>query len=226
MLLRTKRADIEALGARGFTAASYLYGNSRPNVQQTEFIEILASHSFSHFNAEDRDGWTVLHRAAAWGTSADIKALLRMKVSTNHCTRRLNWSPLFCAVGYKNFDTLQALWENDSSPDVQEGRDIRGWNLLHVAAGYGNLEAVPYLLERGVSLDATSTATSRFVPPSLRGKCVTPSEVARNCGEETYLNWTEMLQIAGHAVDVRPEEVNWAFENVDRVFGGCECCDN
>jgi ankyrin repeat protein len=116
LLLRTKRADVEALGERGFTAASYLYGNSRPNTEQTEFIEILASHSFSHFNAEDRDGWTVLHRAAAWGTSADVKALLRMKVSMNHSTSRLNWSPIFCAVGYKNFDTLRALWDSHSDP--------------------------------------------------------------------------------------------------------------
>lgn len=69
-------------------------------------------------------------------------------------------------------------------------------------------------------------ATSRFVPPSLRGKCVTPSEVARNCREETYLKWTEMLQIAGHDVDVPPKDINWTSENADKVFGGCECYDN
>jgi hypothetical protein len=85
---------------------------------------------------------------------------------------------------------------------------------------------VPYLLERGVSVDAVSTATSRFVPPFLRGKCVTPTEVARNFGEETYLKWTELLQVAGHSVDIRPEEVDWTSENADRVFGVCECCDN
>ena len=227
MLLRTKRADVETLAPAGYTTASYLYGNSRPKTSQAEFLAVLASHSFSYFNAQDEKGWTVLHRAAAWGTAADIKALMLLEVIIT-CTSRLGWSPLFCAAGNRNLETLEALWEildKEPNADLHESKDLRGWNLLHVAAGYGNYEAVSFLLERGVSLDAVSTATFRSVPPSTRGKCVTPSQVARSCGEESYTKWTEQVSAAGSTVGVRPEDIDWTQEETSEL-GVCECCDN
>jgi ankyrin repeat protein len=182
-LLLLHGANVEVLGTDGFTTASYLFGPSRPRTPQTEFIEILACNSLSHFNAQGKIGWTVLHRAAVWGTAADVQALISVKASTQTRTLRLAWTPVFCAVCYGNMDTLRELWKYDNDPHQ---RDFRGWNLLHVAAGYGNFAAVPFLIERGVDLHALSDATARFVPPLLRGKCVAPGDIARGFGQEAY----------------------------------------
>jgi hypothetical protein len=217
---------VEVLAYNGFTAASHLYGSTRPKVPQTEFVEILANNSFSNFNAQDKDGWTALHRAAAWGTSADVRVLVQMKASIESRTSMLDWTPDFVAVCYKNLDTLQELWNSHGDANFKDHQDFRGWNLLHMAAGYGNYDAVPFLIERGVSLEATSKATSRSVPYALRGRCVTPNEVARCCGEEAYGKWAQALRIVGREVDVRPEDIDWSVEGVVESLGCCECCNN
>jgi hypothetical protein len=213
------------MGADGNTAATYLYGASRPKIPQSEFIDILVCNSFSQFDAQDKKGWTVLHRAAAWGTSTDVKKLIQMRASVDRRTYKLDWTPLFCAVAYNNLDTLQALLDVLSVSDVGDQRDARGWNLLHVAAGYGNIAAIPGLLERGVDIEALSKATSRFVPPAIRDRCVTPAEVARSCGEQTYVHWTAAVEAAGRNVDVRPDAVDWSLEYAGGRLGECECCD-
>lgn len=224
--MSTKRADVELLSLNGSTVASFLYGCDRPRIQQTEFLEIIASHSFSHFNTQDKLGWTVLHRAAAWGTADDIKVLSRMNAIRKLRTLRLGWSPLICAVAYRNLDTMRVLFEISGETELHEEHDIRGWNLLHIAIAYGNLDAVPYLLHKKVSLEASSTATSSYVPLWLKDREVRPSEMARGFGELAYRRWTEQLESAGLAVDVRPEEIDWTLEGPDQAFGECECCDN
>jgi ankyrin repeat protein len=109
--------------------------------------------------------------AAAWGTAADVRRLLQMNASAESRTYKLAWTPLFCAVCFKNIGTLQELWNDGDELEVKEQQDVRGWNLLHVAVGYGKFEAVPYLLEQGVSLEAISKPASRLVPPSVQKKC-------------------------------------------------------
>lgn len=225
-LLLRAGANAEHLAYNGFTAASHLYGSTRPKIPQTEFIEILANNSFSNFNAQDKDGWSALHRAAAWGTSADIRVLLQMKAYSQCHTTKLDWTPDFVAVCYKNLDTLKELWNGQGNKTNKERQDFRGWNLLHMAAGYGNFDAVPFLIEQGVSLKTMSKATSRSVPWPLRGKAITPNEVARCCGEEAYRKWTEILRAAGCRVDIPPDDVDWEVEEVVETFGCCECCDN
>jgi ankyrin repeat protein len=119
-------------------------------------------------------------------------------------------------------DTLQELWKYENEPHQ---RDFRGWNLLHVAAGYGNFAAVPFLIERGVDLHALSDATARFVPPLLRGKCVAPGDIARGFGQEAYGKWTDAVRAAGRDVEVAPGDMDWDLEEGGGKFGNCECCD-
>lgn len=151
-----------------------------------------------------------------------MRALIDVKASVDVRTTRLAWTPIFCAVCYGNMETLKELWNHES---VSSQVDFRGWNLLHVAAGYGNFNAVPFLIEKGVDVDALSDATAHFVPPLLRGRCVKPGDIAKACGEEAYVKWTEALKAAGRDVDVVPQDIDWAVEEADARFGECECCD-
>ncbi|ORY16252.1 ankyrin repeat-containing domain protein [Clohesyomyces aquaticus] len=224
-LLLHHGADVEVIGEDGFTSAFFLYGYSaQEKVPQAEFLEILACNSFSNFNGQDNEGWSVLHRIATFGTAEDVKTLVRMRASIHSRTHNLHWTPIFCAVCFSNMETLRELWEIYDDIGLKDIVDLRGWNLLHVAAGAGNFETIPYLLKQGVSLKAASKATSRSVPPALRNKSVTPSDVARNCGESAYKKWTESVRAAGEDVEVSPEDIDWTNESVDGVFGGCDCC--
>ncbi|KAF2177670.1 ankyrin [Zopfia rhizophila CBS 207.26] len=134
--------NVEVVGAGGFTAAFYLFGLFAIKTPQAEFIEILACNSFSNFNAQVNMGWSALHRAAAFGTLADVKKLVQIKASINCRTHNLNWIPLFCAMCFRNLDTLQELWKLHDEPKLKYQHDHRGWNPLHVATGVGNFEAV------------------------------------------------------------------------------------
>jgi ankyrin repeat protein len=200
-----------------------LFGSSRKPEPQTELIEILACNSFQNFDAQDARGWTALHRAAAFGTLDDVKALLLMKASIDVRTHNLQWTPLFCAVCFSNLETAQELWTCYNDPSQM--KDLRGWNLLHVAAAAGNFEAVPFLLKKGVDLNGVSQATSRFVPASLANLSVKPSYIARNCGEESYGAWCEVLRSEGYEPDVSPSTIDWTQEEYGEKFGGCEYCE-
>ncbi|KAF2448525.1 ankyrin [Karstenula rhodostoma CBS 690.94] len=108
--------------------------------------------------SKDVYGWAVLHRAAAWGTADDVNILLRFGTMQSLRSRRLSWTPLICAVAHKNIETLQALCNPRIERGICEEQDLRGWDLLHIAVGYVNLEAVPYLLEKGVDPEAQAHA--------------------------------------------------------------------
>jgi hypothetical protein len=95
---------------------------------------------------------------------------------------------------------------------------------LHVAAGTGKLEAIPFLIERVVEIVTRSIATERMAPNMLRGRPVTPEDVARNCGEDAYKKWANAIARCGNGLIVPPGDVDWDLENVDGIFGGCECC--
>lgn len=217
-------ADVEAVGDDGYTAAFFLFGSSRKCEPQTEFLEILACNSFQNFDAQDACGWTALHRAAAFGTREDVKALLALKASVDVRTYNLEWTPLFCAVCFGNLETIQELWGWYENPS--QVKDLRHWNLLHVAAGAGKLNPVPFLLENNVDLCSLSRATSRFVPPLLVGRQVTPSLVARSCGGHAYGKWCEVLNSKGYGSDISYVDIDWDGEEEAGRYGGCECCES
>ncbi|KAH7064294.1 ankyrin repeat-containing domain protein [Paraphoma chrysanthemicola] len=215
--------DIEVMASNGHTAALCLFGSSRIRGSQSEFIELLGSKSFSLFDAHDSCGWTALHRAAAFGTREDVNALLRMKASANVLTYNLQWTPLSCAVCFGNVDAMQELWGCYENPSAMT--DLRGWNLLHIAAGAGRFGAIPFLLDHGVDVKAGSKATSRHVPPPLEGRSVTPSVVAKACGEGAYEQWCEVLSSNGHMADTLPVNIEWGNGYSKARYGGCECCE-
>jgi ankyrin repeat protein len=222
----SNKVDANFTGCDGMTAPMFLYSTGRKSEAQTEFLEIMACNSFTEINRQDPCGWTVLHRAAAFGTREDIKALLALNLATHIGTYHLEWTALFCAVCHNNRDTMEELWSAYGNP--HQMTDLRGWNLLHVAAGAGNFEVVDYLIQHGVSLDATSNATSRCVPPGLEDRRLTPSDVARVYGEESYRIWSSTLESCGRTANPQFESIDWSITEDEPhiAYGGCECCDD
>lgn len=216
-------ACFDVFGRSGFTPAFYLFGSSRQKEQQVELIEIMASNGFSNFNAQDRKGWTAIHRAAAFGTTEDIRALSRMGAALDIRTNNLSWTPVFAAVCYNNLETLQAILEIE--PPDKDATDLRGWTLLHVAVGAGSFDVIPELLRLGCNVMSLSTATSQSVPDVFVDKAITPDDIAKACGKEVYSRWSQLLLNEGLSPSEEPEDVEWDAGSINLNFGGCECCE-
>jgi ankyrin repeat protein len=189
-----------------------------------ELIEIMASNGFSNFNAQDSEGWAALHRAAAFGTAEDLRALCRMGASLEIRTNNLAWTPVFTAVCYNNLETLQEIIKIE--PPDKDKTDLRGWTLLHVAIGAGSFDVIPELLRLGCDPAALSNATSHSVPEIFIDTAVTPGDIAKACGKEVYTKWAQLLVNAGHSSGEEPDSVDWDTESANNLqFGGCECCE-
>lgn len=213
------------MSSDGLTAPMYLYGAGRRPQSQTEFLDILSCNSCTVIDRQDKCGWSILHRAAAFGTREDVKALLVRNVERFISTYNLAWNALFSAVCHNNYETMEELWPIYTNP--HQMTDLRGWNLLHVAAGAGNFEAVPFLIEHGVDVEDMSNVASRFVPPSLENQRLTPSDIARAYGEVSYQVWCSTLESCGRTANPSSDDIDWnGPEAKPQIsYGGCECCD-
>jgi ankyrin repeat protein len=169
-----------------------------------EYLELLSSSSFSEFDTQDVDGWTAMHRAAAFGSSDDIAALLE-RGSSSTMTTRLGWTPIRCALRFKNAATfLELVRRLGQSFDVDE-KDVRGWTLLDEAASMGNPEMLNLTLRHGANTHTLTKATSWMVPENLENQAVTPAGVAKSVGEDHHKAYIDALKKAGFDVTTRKD---------------------
>ena len=152
-----------------------------------------------------------------------MRTLNRMGAALGVRTNNLWWTPVFTAVCYNNLETLLEIM-TIQPPDKGEA-DLRGWTLLHIAIGAGSFDVIPELLRLGCDPKAVSNATSHTVPEMFVDRAVTPDDIARACGEETYGKWSQLLTNAGIAIAEDGEAIEWDSESPNLEFGGCECCD-
>ncbi|KAH7351315.1 ankyrin repeat-containing domain protein [Rhexocercosporidium sp. MPI-PUGE-AT-0058] len=137
-----KEADAHYISARGWTAAFGLFGDAPMyKAPCDEFLDCLASASFVDLDAQDGEGWSVMHRAAAYGTAEQIRSLIYRGASLETRTRHPGWTPAFCAVQFNNISTLKEMIE--SEPQVLEVTDFllenRQLTPMDVARAHGSL---------------------------------------------------------------------------------------
>jgi len=66
--LVSNHADVHHISARGWTPVFSLFGDEPQHQASCDvFLELLSAASFDDFSAQDGNGWTVMHRAAAHG---------------------------------------------------------------------------------------------------------------------------------------------------------------
>jgi hypothetical protein len=183
-----------------------------------EYLELLSSATFSEFDIQDVDGWTAMHRAAAFGTGEDIAALVNRGSSVTLPTP-MNWMPIRCAVRFENVDTFLELVKH-LQPSFVDEKDVRGWTLLHEAANMGSSTMLHLILSYGADPHTISEATSYVVPKGLANRLLTPADVARNKGDDTYKIYVEALNKAGFDITIRGEfdkddenDVFWPVES-------------
>lgn len=122
-----------------------------------------------HENVYDKDGWSVMHRAASYGTAQDVSTLIQFgvdpfavtKITKNPADDCLhNYSVLQQVVLYGLADTVKVLLpfyrERFGNIDLPDERD---WTLLHMAIEEQHLPVVRMLVEHGADLWAKTKTT-------------------------------------------------------------------
>lgn len=204
-VLLAKGASSEHISLRGWNPIFYLYSPALTQSASTEYLELILGDCFTSINIQDADGWTSLHRAAAFGLADDIETLIKFGASTSILNDRLEWTPPFCAVQFGNVSTFTTLQKYTDSA-VLEQNDARGWTMLHVAANTGNLEMMTLLLQAGADPLALTEPSEKLVPPGLEGRTLSVAQIARNKGEEAATAFVKALRASDWDIAVPFEE--------------------
>lgn len=197
--LVANQVDVHHVNSRGWTPLFCLFGtNLRHQAPCDEYLEFLASVSFDNLDTQDQNGWTAMHRAAAFGTSHHIQSLITKGASPIIKTTNLGMTPIFVAVQFGNIKTFQELSKYQS--DFLEATDIRGWTLLHLAVKCEQYDIMRILLEFGADPHALSSAVELHVPDDLKGLCFTPIQLANNCGTSALFKCLDIWNVNGYDI--------------------------
>ena len=213
-----KGARVDHISAKGWTPAFNLFGYDW--IHQTEgscleYLELLSSSSFSEFDIQDEDGWTAMHRAAAFGSNNDIVALIdRGALPT--ITTQLGWTPIRCALRFNNTETFLALVGGLGQNFDVDAKDLRGWTLLHEAASMGNLEMLSLVLQHGANPYTLTKATSWMVPENLKNQAVTPAGIAKRGGKNHYRTYIDSVKSVGLDITTQSDLIH--EDSDDDVF--------
>ncbi|KAH7407729.1 ankyrin repeat-containing domain protein [Cadophora sp. MPI-SDFR-AT-0126] len=187
-LLLSAGAELDYVNRRTWTCLRYLYDPDRCNLYTVELLELCHREKFDGWDCPDTSGWTLAHRAAAFGHERDIRKLQNLKVCFTTSTLALHWLPIFCAVRYANESTFNFLAAMIPPSDLSKLRDVRGWTLLHLAAMTGSEAILARLFRCQCDPYTVSDKSEMSVPGGLEFRELTPGDIAKACGHEELYN--------------------------------------
>lgn len=160
------------------------------------YIDIFGQDESLEWEVLDSWGWTALHRAAAYGTAAEVHTLIKHGASSDTLAMPLCWAGIHHAVFNGNIDTFLALVGEKYTADIQRP-DVRGWSLLHIAASAGHDDIVRHLLGLGADYLARSLPYGSHMPDELLGRRITPAEAALAQSRDRYEQYVKALRSFG-----------------------------
>ena len=193
-------ASLDYLCYRGWTPAMLLFQPTFPEVPH-QFFELLSCYSFTEFDVQDRYGATVLHRAASWGTEADVHALLQLGASPMLADTDVGWTPAFQAAKMNNINALKRL-ASDMPPEFAQHVDFNCRTILHVAVEAGSLDAITFLIKLGADPHLHIRNMSEG---SAIGKDASLLDFARFNSQTTYEHVLRVLRTLGHSISSKKE---------------------
>jgi ankyrin repeat protein len=180
-LLLSLNAELEYINCRMWTSVRYIYDPQLTNLHTVELLDICAARGFDQWDTQDAVGWTIFHRASAFGRSCDIKKLLNLRVSSDIYSFTLNWLPIFCSVKFGNESTFNLLVDLIPPSALPTLKDSRGWNLLHLAAESGSEAIMTQLLRRKLDPLAITDKSAMALPEGLSLRELTVGDIASFC---------------------------------------------
>ena len=204
-ILLERGADVNHVSALGWSPMFYLWAEIQPQKNSAlPFLGILAARNTFHpFDRDltDRQGWDILHRAAAFGAQEDVRSLISLGARLDRMVGKYQWKAVHQAVYYNNLPTFRELWtpQNRLRANINiNSTDERGWTFLHIAASQGHDEIVRHLLELGANPELKSKPGPWSDDPL--GVEATPADAARNKGLEEYEQYIQALRDAGKSI--------------------------
>jgi ankyrin repeat protein len=212
-LLILHKADAEHINDDGVPPPFHLF---QPGVRQyssatRELLDIALPYSIANLNFQSCEGWTPLHRAAAYGTGDDIDDMVKRGADVTLRTAGFGWTPAFVAVHFDNTVTCERLLHYSEAGAIRQ-TDARGWTMLHVAAQLVNPTLITLLISHGADVHATSAPSSTPMPDCTQSYGLTPLEEARASGPDQLHGYILGLQKANVDVHVDLDGVFWPVE--------------
>lgn len=158
-----------------------------------DFLRLLAEDSYQDLDVADTEGWTVLHRVAAFGMPGEVTELIKLGADPGKVALPLRWNAIHHSVFYGNYETFETLIPYYGT-DLVSITDERGWALLHVAASAGHDDIVRHLLRLGADPIARTKPFMSHMPESLFKRACTPQEVAVAQSPEREAQYLEAVR--------------------------------
>lgn len=171
---------------------------------------------------KDSQGWTALHRCAAFGTANDVYKLVDLGASSFVDSYITTWgrSPLHVAALMNNVSTLQALADLSVSGHnahdgagqqraILETADINGWTPLHLAIYCKATNAAKWLLGNKVDVHKRTYRTAIWFPENHTDETFSVMDVANMAGEKVLEEFSSLLVNAGYDIATDGSDIYW-----------------
>ena len=110
-------------------------------------------------NSYSAEGFTPLSLAAHFGRVETAKYLIEQGAKINAVSKHpMGVTPLHAALFGRKLDTAKLLIEHGADVNIRRGGEKwprSGWTAMHYAAGYGFVDLIPLLINRGANLSIT-----------------------------------------------------------------------
>lgn len=222
-ILIQRGADPEYNSTQGWSLLHYLFDEGK-SMDKTQYFSILKD-CLSFDDTQDGEGWTALHRCAAFGSSEDVRFLHLLGTSaySNRYVTNKGWSPIHVASIMNNVSTLEALvdlQENHLQPqgihkegfDALNCVDINGWTPLHLAAHRGSIDTMKWLLRHGANPYQTTYGTAAWYPEGHEGKAFQASDLAILSQSYCLKEFIKTLQDIGYDIAMEGTDIYWPSE--------------
>jgi ankyrin repeat protein len=199
-LLVSHGASFDHVSAFGWSPLFYLWTDTEVlQCSAVEYLNILSAKpdfSILHAGLRDINGWAVIHRVVAFGTTDEVITLLRLGANPFEVVDPLRWTAIHHAVYYGRCETFLELLPYYKCIDIDEP-DERGWTLLHIAASAGHELICKHLISLGADWQKQSWEFYSHMPDCLHGGSWTPAEVAGAQSEERRERFMRVVSSSG-----------------------------
>ncbi|KAI1275181.1 ankyrin [Xylaria sp. FL0933] len=208
-ILVQRGADPAYTSAGGWSLYHYMFERGR-SAANTQYFSMF--HDYLIFDdVQDSQGWTSLHRCAAFGTAEDIYCLHRAGAPAWSGRYITLWggTPIHVAALQNNVSTLEALFGLcNRQLDALDAADNFGWTPLHRAAYHGAKDAMRWLLSKGADPHRTTYRSGRF-PHGHEGEVFSAADLAVLSGIECQQVFISILKDLGHDITIDGSDIYW-----------------
>ncbi|KAI1209711.1 ankyrin, partial [Annulohypoxylon truncatum] len=219
-ILIRQGADPYYSATQKWSLLHYLFGPGK-SMASAKYFPILRD-CLLFDDIKDKEGWTALHRCAAFGTGEDVRFLHLLGASaySNRYTTRRGWSPIHVAALMNNVSTLEALSNLQTDrlptrmlPEEDAGGldavDIYGWTPLHLATHRGSSDTMEWLLRNGADPHRTTYGTADWFPEGREGEALQVADLVMLSKENCLELFLKTLRDIGYDITIDGDDIYW-----------------